>query len=184
MQFYLNKDISNIKSKSRPQTSSHQPGGKKETLEPTCPYRLRSNYHRDSISAGDPPPIAHHRTAPQPSIQRNLPNAPALPDSVGGGAEVEGRGGVGMGEPGGEAAPGGGVEVEVSGMANREAKGRALRFCRRAGGRSVWRDRCSPGVFLVEGVADRAPGYFSGEVGVDGVVRDAVQCGCEVYGEL
>ena len=26
--------------------------------------------------------------------------------------------------------------------------------------------------------------YFFGEVGVDGVVRGAVQCGCEAYGEL
>ena len=31
---------------------------------------------------------------------------------------------------------------------------------------------------------DRVPSYFFGEVGVDGVVRGAVQCGCEAYGEL
>lgn len=72
----------------------------------------------------------------------------------------------------------------MSGMANREDEGRALRFCRGAGGRSVWRDRCRRGGDLIEGVVDRVPGYFFGEVGVDGVVRDAVQCGCEVYGEL
>ena len=47
----------------------------------------------------------------------------ALPSGVGDGAEVEGRGGVEVGEPGGEAAPGGGVEV--SEMANREDEWRA-----------------------------------------------------------
>jgi len=149
MQFYLNKDISNIKSTSRPQTSSHKSGEKRETLEPTCPYHFRSNRHSDSISAGEPPPIAKRRgPAPPPSSgyaprsQHHAQHAVlppgarrprrtagfdsatvALPSGVGGGAEVEGRGGVGVGEPGGEAASGGGVEV--SGMANREDEGRA-----------------------------------------------------------
>lgn len=53
------------------------------------------------------------------------------------------------------------------------------------GGRKVRLARSlPPGGDLIEGVVDRVPGYFFGEVGVDGVVRDAVQCGCEVYGEL
>lgn len=86
----------------------------------------------------------------------------ALPGGVGGGAEVEGRGGVGQG--------------------SQAARPRQERGWRCPG----WRTGRTRGArcAFVEGVVDRVPSYFFDEVGVDGVVRGAVQCGCEVYGEL
>ena len=69
-------------------------------------------------------------------------------------------------------------------MANQGGEGRAR--CAFVEGRekSTFGEIAAGGGDLVEDVVDRVPSYFFGEVGVDGVVRGAVQCGCEVYGEL
>jgi hypothetical protein len=74
--------------------------------------------------------------------------------------------------------------VEASKTANREDEGRAR--CAFVEGReeSTFGEITAPGGGLVEGVVDRVPSYFFGEVGVDSVVRGTVQCSCEVYGEL
>lgn len=69
-------------------------------------------------------------------------------------------------------------------MANREDEWRAR--CAFVEGReeSTFGEIAAGGGDLVEGIVDRVPSYFFGEVGVDGVMRGAVQCGCKVYGEL